>query len=65
MLDKDPAKCEAWSAESSAVIYTTGTLILHNVKHTSKKNKKQNKKKNKNKTKTKQNKTNKNDQVRS
>ena len=29
MLDEDPTKCEAWSAESSALIYTTGTLILH------------------------------------
>ena len=28
MLDEDPAKCEAWSAESSAVIYITGTLTL-------------------------------------
>ena len=26
MLDEDPAKREAWSAESSALIYTTGTL---------------------------------------
>ena len=29
MLDEDPAKREAWSAESSALIYTTGTLKLH------------------------------------
>ena len=29
MLDEDPAKREAWSAESSAFIYTTGTLKLH------------------------------------
>ena len=26
MLDEDPAKREAWGAESSALIYTTGTL---------------------------------------
>ena len=26
MLDDDPAKREAWSAESSALIYTTGNL---------------------------------------
>ena len=30
MLDEDPAKREAWSAESSALIYTTSNLILHN-----------------------------------
>ena len=29
MLDEDPAKREAWSAEPSALIYTTGTLVLH------------------------------------
>ena len=29
MLDEDPAKREAWSAESSALIDTTGTLKLH------------------------------------
>ena len=29
MLDEDPVKREAWSAESSALIYTTGTLKLH------------------------------------
>ena len=29
MLDEDPAKREAWSAESSALIYTAGTLILY------------------------------------
>ena len=29
MLDEDPAKREAWSAKSLALIYTTGTLILH------------------------------------
>ena len=30
MLDEDPAiEREAWSAESSALIYTTGTLKLH------------------------------------
>ena len=29
MLDKDPAKREAWSAESSALIYTTGILKLY------------------------------------
>ena len=29
MLDEDPAKREAWSPESSALIYTTGTLKLH------------------------------------
>ena len=29
MLDEDPAKREAWSAESSASIYTTCTLKLH------------------------------------
>ena len=29
MLDEDPAKREAWIAESSTLIYTTGTLILH------------------------------------
>ena len=29
MLDEDPAKREAWSAEFSALIYTTGTLKLH------------------------------------
>ena len=29
MLDEDPAKCKVWSAESSALIYTTGTLKLH------------------------------------
>ena len=29
MLDEDPAKREAWSAESPALIYTTGTLKLH------------------------------------
>ena len=29
MLDEDPAKREAWSAESLALIYTTGTLKLH------------------------------------
>ena len=28
MLDEDPAKREAWSVESSALIYTTGILIL-------------------------------------
>ena len=28
MLDEDPAKREAWSAESSALIYTTRTLKL-------------------------------------
>ena len=28
MLDENPAKREAWSAESSALIYTTGTLKL-------------------------------------
>ena len=28
MLDEDPAKREAWSAESWASIYTTGTLKL-------------------------------------
>ena len=32
MLDEDPAKHEAWNAESSALIYTTH-LILH-IKHT-------------------------------
>ena len=31
MLDEDPAKREAWSAESSALIYTTGTLKLHHL----------------------------------
>ena len=31
MLDEDPAKSEAWTAESSTLIYTTGTgtLKLH------------------------------------
>ena len=29
MLDEDPAKREAWSAEPSALIYTTGTLKGH------------------------------------
>ena len=29
MLDEDPAERKAWSAESSALIYTTGTLKLH------------------------------------
>ena len=29
MLDEDPAKREALSAESLALIYTTGTLKLH------------------------------------
>ena len=29
MLDEDPAKREAWSAESSALLDTTGTLIIH------------------------------------
>ena len=29
MLDEDDAKGEAWSAESLALIYTTGTLKLH------------------------------------
>ena len=31
MLDEDPAKREAWSAQSSALIYTTmtGTLKWH------------------------------------
>ena len=28
MLDEDPAKRKAWSAEFSALIYTTGTLRL-------------------------------------
>ena len=28
---EDPAKREAWSAESSALIYTTGTLKLHTI----------------------------------
>ena len=38
MLDEDPAKCEAWSAETSALIYITSTLILH-IKHTEAKEK--------------------------
>ena len=29
MLDEDPTKREVWSAESSVLIYTTGTLKLH------------------------------------
>ena len=29
MLDEDPANRELWSAESLALIYTTGTLKLH------------------------------------
>ena len=29
MLDEDPAKREVWCAESSALIYTMGTLKLH------------------------------------
>ena len=29
MLDEDPAKHKAWSAESSALIYTTCILRLH------------------------------------
>ena len=29
MLDEDPAKREAWSAESSALIYTTGISKQH------------------------------------
>ena len=29
VVDEDPAKREAWSVESSALIYTTGTLKLH------------------------------------
>ena len=29
MLDEDPAKREAWSTESLALIYATGTLKLH------------------------------------
>ena len=29
VLDKDPVKREEWSAGSSALIYTTGTLKLH------------------------------------
>ena len=33
MLDEDPAKREAWSAESSALIYTTGTLNYVSFKH--------------------------------
>ena len=41
-LDEDPAKREAWSAESSALIYTTCTLKLHiniSFKHTEAKEK--------------------------
>ena len=32
MLDEDPAKCKAWSAESSALVYSI-YLKLH-IKHT-------------------------------
>ena len=38
MLDEDPAKGEAWSAESSTLIYTTSIVILH-INHTEAKEK--------------------------
>ena len=39
MLDEDPAKPEAWSAESSALIYTTGPNNTTYLKHTEAKEK--------------------------
>ena len=34
MLDEDPAKCKAWNAESSALVYTIYLKLHIHVKHT-------------------------------